>query len=134
MLAQADLRQHCIGYFLAKQCLCALGWHCTSNFLVQCYLRFIWTILYRKKIFCNDVLILLGTTLHRLKPCAMLSLRFKTTMHRKKSSIIDIIFWDFLIVYQIFFSPQVKRSMIINNKHFIYELPHKLPNDLRFGY
>ena len=32
--------------------------------------------------------------------------------------------------YQIFLSPQVKRSAIISNKHGIYELPHELPNDL----
>ena len=32
---------------------------------------------------------------------------------------------------QIFFLPQVKRSVIISNKHDIYELPHELPNDLR---
>ena len=43
---------------------------------------------------------------------------------------MDIIFSDFLILYQIFFSPQVKWSMIISNKHGIYELPHVLPNDL----
>ena len=40
---------------------------------------------------------------------------------------MDIIFWDFLILYQIFFSPQVKRSVIITNKNGIYEIP----NDLR---
>ena len=33
--------------------------------------------------------------------------------------------------YQTFFSPQVKRSAIISNKHGIYELPDDLPNDLR---
>ena len=33
--------------------------------------------------------------------------------------------------YQIFFSPEMKRSAIISNKHDIYELPHKLSNDLR---
>ena len=33
--------------------------------------------------------------------------------------------------YQIFLSPQVKRWAIINYKHDIYELPHKLPNYLR---
>ena len=33
--------------------------------------------------------------------------------------------------YQIFLSTQVKRSAIISNKHDIYELPHKLPSDLR---
>ena len=47
------------------------------------------------------------------------------------TTIMDIIFRDFLIFYQIFFSPQVKRSVIISNKHGIYALPHKLPHDLR---
>ena len=40
---------------------------------------------------------------------------------------MDIVFEDFLILYQNFFSPQVKRSVIISNKHGLYELP----NDLR---
>ena len=44
---------------------------------------------------------------------------------------MDIILYDFLILYQILFSPQVKRSVIISNKHGIYELPHELPSDLR---
>ena len=48
-------------------------------------------------------------------------------------TIIDIIFEEFLILYQIFFSPQVKRSMIISNKHGIYELRQELPNDLRLS-
>ena len=38
-------RQHCIGHFPAKTCLCALDQHCTSYFLVQCYLISIWTTL-----------------------------------------------------------------------------------------
>ena len=33
--------------------------------------------------------------------------------------------------HQIFFSPQVKQSLIISNKHGIYELSRELPNDLR---
>ena len=33
---------------------------------------------------------------------------------------------------QIFPSPQIKRSVISSNKHGIYELPHDLPNDLRY--
>ena len=33
---------------------------------------------------------------------------------------------------QIFLSSQVKQSVIISNKHGIYELPHKLPNDLTY--
>ena len=40
--------------------------------------------------------------------------------------IMDIIFWDFLIIEQIFFSSQVKRIVIISNKYGIYELPNKL--------
>ena len=33
--------------------------------------------------------------------------------------------------YQLFFSAQVKQCAIINYDHAIYELPHKLPKDLR---
>ena len=44
-----------------------------------------------------------------------------------------ILFRDFLMFDQIFLSLQVKRSVIINNKHSIYELPHGLPNDLRLS-
>ena len=44
---------------------------------------------------------------------------------------MDIVFWDLLLLYQIFFSQQVKRILIISNKHGIYELPDELPNDLR---
>ena len=33
--------------------------------------------------------------------------------------------------HKIFVSPQVKRIVIISNKHGIYELPYKLPNNLR---
>ena len=32
--------------------------------------------------------------------------------------------------YEIIISPQVKRSSNISNKHRIYELAHKLSNDL----
>ena len=31
---------------------------------------------------------------------------------------------------QVFLSPQVKRIVIIGNKHGIYKLPHELPNNL----
>ena len=44
---------------------------------------------------------------------------------------MNIIFWDFLILYQIFFSPQVKRSVIVSNKHGIYEFPNEWQNELR---
>ena len=33
--------------------------------------------------------------------------------------------------HQILLSPRVKRNSIISNKQSVYELPHKLPNDLR---
>ena len=46
-------------------------------------------------------------------------------------TIMFITFWDFLKVEQIFLLPQVKRSIIISNKHGIYKLPHELPNDFR---
>ena len=45
--------------------------------------------------------------------------------------IISIIFWGFLIFYQIFFSSHKKRCPIITFTHDIYELPHELLNDLR---
>ena len=37
----------------------------------------------------------------------------------------------FLMIYWIFFSPQVKRIMIISNKDGLYELPHELRNNLK---
>ena len=48
-----------------------------------------------------------------------------------QSTIMDLIFWDFVILYQIFFSPQVKRSVIVSNKHGIHKLPLELPHKLR---
>ena len=47
---------------------------------------------------------------------------------------MEIILWDFLMFYQIFLSPQVKRSAIISNEQSVYELPDKLLNDLRLFY
>ena len=47
------------------------------------------------------------------------------------STVMEIILWDFLMFYQIFLSPKVKRIAIISNKQGVYELLHKLPNDLR---
>ena len=46
-------------------------------------------------------------------------------------TMMDIIFGDFLILYQIFFSRRVKRNVIISKKYRINEVPHELPNDLR---
>ena len=44
---------------------------------------------------------------------------------------MNIIFWEFLLLDQIFFSSQVQWSVIINNKHGIYELPDELLKDIR---
>ena len=41
-------------------------------------------------------------------------------------------FSKFWLPYQIFFLPEVERSVIISNKHGIYELSHELLNDLKF--
>ena len=40
-------------------------------------------------------------------------------------------FWDLLMFYQFFLSPQVKQCVSITYKHGIYELSNELPNDLR---
>ena len=47
------------------------------------------------------------------------------------AAIMEIIFCDILMLYQVFLSPQVKQSTVISNKQGVYELPHELPNDLR---
>ena len=47
------------------------------------------------------------------------------------TTMMDIMFSEFLILYQFIFSPQMKRRMVISNKVGIYELPHELPNNLR---
>ena len=36
-----------------------------------------------------------------------------------------------MMFYQMFLSPQVKRSMLISNKHCIHELLYELSSDLR---
>ena len=48
-----------------------------------------------------------------------------------RSTIIFIIFWDFLMFYQVFLSPQVKLCAIVTYKHGIYELHFDFPNDLK---
>ena len=63
--------------------------------------------------------------------CFLKSIQFIFLIVQTMSTIMVIIFWDFLIFYQIFLSPQMKRSVIISNKHGIYELLYELPNDLR---
>ena len=48
-----------------------------------------------------------------------------------RAAITFIMFWDFLMFYQILLSSQVKRSAVISNKHGIWELPYELPNNLK---
>ena len=50
---------------------------------------------------------------------------------RLAATIIFIIFWDSLMLNQIFLSPQVKRCTIITYEYGIYVLAHELPTDLR---
>ena len=50
------------------------------------------------------------------------------------ATIIFIIFWDFLMFYQISPLPQAKLWAIFTYKHGIYELPHKLPDDVRLNF
>ena len=57
-------------------------------------------------------------------------IELKGFVMEKLPTIIFIILRDFLMFYQIFFSPQVKRWAIISNKHGISELPHDSPNDI----
>ena len=52
--------------------------------------------------------------------------------YRSRSTIMVIIFWDLFMFDKTFLSPQVKRIVIIRNKHCIYKLPSELLNDLRF--
>ena len=61
----------------------------------------------------------------------------KDKKKKKKENFADnlfhniLIFLNFLMFYQIFLSPQVKRCVIIAYKHGIYEFPLELPNDFR---
>ena len=49
----------------------------------------------------------------------------------KQDTILDKISGDFFTFYHNFSSPQVKRNQIIITTKKVYELPHKLPNNLR---
>ena len=59
------------------------------------------------------------------------NIKIKKNKRKKKLQTIMAIFSDILMFDQILLSPQVKGSMIISNKHGMYELPHNLPEDLR---
>ena len=56
------------------------------------------------------------------------SQQFLNKRQRWKTTIITIIFWDFFMLDEI--SPQGKQSVIITNRHGLYEFPHDLPNDV----
>ena len=56
---------------------------------------------------------------------------FNGTEKTRQTTIIFIIFWDFLMFYENFLSPQVKQCVIITYKHCIYESPHVFLNDVR---
>ena len=51
----------------------------------------------------------------------------------KATTMMYIIFWEFLVFYEFFYSPQVKRSVIISHKHGICNLLYKLKNKVRFS-
>ena len=47
--------------------------------------------------------------------------------------ILHIIFWNSAKFQKSFDSSQVKQCLIYNFKDIVHELPHELPNNLRFG-
>ena len=51
----------------------------------------------------------------------------------KATTMMYIIFWEFLVFYEFFYSPQVKRSVIISHKHGICNLLYKLKNKVRYS-
>ena len=58
-------------------------------------------------------------------------LQWNSKSSLQTATIIFIIFWDSLMFYQLFLSPQVKRWAIITYTHCIGDLSHELPNNLR---
>ena len=54
-----------------------------------------------------------------------------TILETTGRSVMAIIFYNFLIFYQIFLSPQVEPNVVIFFEKGIYDLPHELPNNLR---
>ena len=56
---------------------------------------------------------------------------WKSNHNQIITTIIDIIFWDFLILYQIFFSPQVKQSVIISKKKWYIQVASRVAEQLK---
>ena len=52
-------------------------------------------------------------------------------VQRLQWSTMDVIFWEFLVLYKFFFPPQVKRSVIISNSHGIYEFPWRVAEQIK---
>ena len=77
----------------------------------------------------HSVIIKVNLSFHKFVSACKKSAQFIDSYLRSTTSFI--MFWDFLMFYQIFLSSQVKRYAIITYKHGIYELPHELSNDLR---
>ena len=71
-----------------------------------------------------------ATDFHVSKFLSSFHLIAASKVERRFATINCIIFWDFLMFYKFFLSPQVKRCAIITYKHGIYEMPHELPTDL----
>ena len=64
--------------------------------------------------------------------CASIPWTFSSMSFYSNFTIIMVIlFWVFLMFYQIFLFPQVKQSKIISNKHGIYKMPHEMLNDVK---
>ena len=55
----------------------------------------------------------------------------KTHYIYRLSTILVIIFWNFATFYYRSDLPRVKGNLISSTANLVYELPHKLPNDLR---
>ena len=58
---------------------------------------------------------------------------FRPQMIEQLATTTFIILWDFLVLKQIFLSPQGKRCAIITYKNGIYEFRHNLMNNLRLA-
>ena len=122
-------------------CLCLPTLHCAALvWLRGRYVTSLVTRFFPSNPYLGKQRISLGVTsilsmclcLHTLHGRSYLCARVSSqSINQSITAIMDILFWDCLILYQIFFSPQVKRSVNITNKHGIQELPHEFPNDLR---
>ena len=50
--------------------------------------------------------------------------------HEHDNTMLDIIFWNFGILYKNLDSLQIKQYLISTINNFVYELPHGLPNNV----